>query len=72
VAATVYALHVPLIPWDAVSFDYLTSILVSNGFDIVLIVVDHVTRMAIVSPRTESITTKEITSLLLHGVYGLH
>jgi hypothetical protein len=32
--------------------DYLTHLLVSNGFDIVQIVVDHMTRMAYFLPCT--------------------
>jgi hypothetical protein len=40
---TIYSLHVPPIPWHAVGLDYLTHLLVSNGFDNVLIVVDHLT-----------------------------
>ena len=45
-AATVYPLHVPPIPWHTVGLDYLTHLHVSNGFGNELIVVDHVTRMA--------------------------
>jgi hypothetical protein len=48
-AATLYTLHVPPIPWDTVGLDYLTHVSVSNGFDNVLIVVDHLTRMASIS-----------------------
>jgi transposase InsO family protein len=45
---------------------------VSNGFDSVLIVVDHLTRMAHFMPCTESVTAEETATLFLKGVYRLH
>ena len=39
---------------------------------IVLIVVDHLTRMAHFLPCTETITAEETATLFLHGVYRLH
>jgi hypothetical protein len=45
---------------------------VSNGFDNVLIVVDHVTRMAHFLPCTKSVTTEESANLFLQEVYRLH
>jgi hypothetical protein len=53
------------------SLDYLTHLLVSNGFDNVLIVVDHPTRMAHFLPCMKSVTTEETANLFLHGVYIL-
>jgi hypothetical protein len=44
--ATHYLLHVPPRPWLTIGLDYLTHLLVSNGFDGVLIAIDHLTRMA--------------------------
>jgi hypothetical protein len=67
-----YPLLVPPRPWQVASLDHLTHLLVSNGFDIVLIVVDHLSRMAHFLSYTESVTTKETTNLLLQGVYRLH
>jgi hypothetical protein len=49
--ATLYPLPFPPIPWHIVGLDYLTHLLVSNGFDSALIVVDHMTRMAHFMPR---------------------
>jgi hypothetical protein len=40
-AATIYPLHVPPRPWHTLGLDYFTHLSVSNGFDNVLIVVDH-------------------------------
>jgi hypothetical protein len=51
-AATLYPLHVSPIPWHTVGLDYLTYSHVRNGFDSVLIVVDHLTRVAHFLPCT--------------------
>jgi hypothetical protein len=45
---------------------------VSNGFDNVLIVVDHLTRMAHSLPCAKSVNAEETSILFLHGVYKLH
>jgi hypothetical protein len=51
-AATLYPLHVPHRPWHTVGLDYLTTLHESNGFNNVLIVVGHLTRMAHFLPCT--------------------
>jgi hypothetical protein len=57
--------------WNTVGFDYLTHLHGSNGVNSVLIVVDHLTRMAHFLPRTETVTADETATLLLQGVYRL-
>jgi hypothetical protein len=71
-AATLYPLPIPPRPWHAFGLDYVTHLHVSNGFDSVLIVVDHLTRMAYFMPYIETVTTEETGNLFLHGVYRLH
>jgi transposase InsO family protein len=71
-AATLYPLHVPPKPWHTIGLDYLTHLHESNGFDSVLIVVDHVTRMAHFLPCKETVTAEETATLFLQGVYLLH
>jgi hypothetical protein len=71
-AATLYPLHVPPTPWHTVGLDYLAYLPEGNGFNNVLIEVDHLIRMAHFLPCTESITAEETAILFLHGVYYLH
>jgi hypothetical protein len=51
-AATLYPLKVPPIPWHKVGLDYLRHLHVSNGFDNVMIAVDHLARTARFIPCT--------------------
>jgi hypothetical protein len=62
-AATLNPLHVPPVPWHSVGLDYLTHLHMSNGFESVLIVVGHLTRIAHFLPCRESVTTQESASL---------
>jgi hypothetical protein len=66
-AATLYPL-----PWHTVGLDCWTHLPESNGFNIVLIVVDHLTRMARFLPCTKTATAGETATLSLQGVYRLH
>jgi transposase InsO family protein len=70
--ATLYPLPVPPRPWHTVGLDYPTHLHESNGFNSVLIVVDHLTRMAHFLPCTESITAEETATFFLQGVYRSH
>jgi hypothetical protein len=64
--AALYPLHVPPIPWHTFGLDYLTHLHVSNnGLDSVMIVIDHLTRMAHFLPCTKSVTIEETTNLVL-------
>jgi hypothetical protein len=71
-AATFYPLHVPPVPGHTVGLDYLKHFHESNGFNSVLIVVDHLTRMAHFLPCTKTVTAEETATLFLQGVYRLH
>jgi hypothetical protein len=71
-AAALYPLHVPPRPWHTLGLDYLTYLHESNGFNIVLIVVDHPTRMVHFLPCTEAFTVEETATLFLQGVYRFH
>jgi hypothetical protein len=68
-AATLYPLPLQPRPWHTVGLDYLTHLHVSNGFDNVPILVDHLTRMPHFLPYTESVRAKEASKLFSKGVY---
>jgi hypothetical protein len=71
-AATLYPLHVPPRPWHTVGLDDLTHLPEGNGFNIVLIVGDHLTRMPHFLPCAKIVTAEETATLFLQGVYRLH
>jgi hypothetical protein len=69
-ATTLSPLRVPPRPWRTVGLDYLTHLHVSNGFDSVLIVVDHLTRMAHFLPCTESVAIEKNFNLFYMEYIG--
>jgi hypothetical protein len=71
-AAIRYPLHIPPRPLHTLGLDYLTHLHVRKGFDNVVSVVDHLTRMAYFLPCTYSWTPEETAYLFLQGVYRLH
>jgi hypothetical protein len=70
--ATLYPSPIPPIPWHTTRPDYYIHSHVSNGFDNLLIVVDHLSRMAHFLPCTRRVTLEETPGLFLHGVFKLH
>jgi hypothetical protein len=71
-AATLYPLIVPTRPWHTIGLAYLTHLPIRNGFDNVLIVADHLTKMTnFIMPCTETVTTEEIASLFILEVYNI-
>jgi hypothetical protein len=67
VAATLYPLHVPPVPWHAMGLDYSTRLRVSNSFDSVLILANRLTPVAHFLPYTESIIAYKIATLFCIG-----
>jgi hypothetical protein len=68
-AASPNPLHVPLRPWHTLGLDYLTYMHVSNSFDNMLILVDHLTPMANFLSCTKTSTNEEILlrDIVLNG-----
>jgi hypothetical protein len=66
-AATLYPLPFPPRPWHTVGLDYLTHLLESNGFNSVLIVVNHLTRMTHFLPCTETVTDEETATFYMES-----
>jgi hypothetical protein len=60
-----YPLPVPPKPRHTVGQDYLTHLPMSNGYDSVVIVVDHPTGMAHFLPCTKGVTVHETANLFL-------
>jgi hypothetical protein len=72
-AANLYPILIPPIPWHGVGHEYLIHLHMSNGFDnVLMIVVDDLTRIAHFLPCIESVTIEENAILFLHGVDRLH
>jgi hypothetical protein len=65
-------LRVPKGPWQDITYDLITGLPQSKGFDSILNVVDHFTKMAHFIPCKEKITALGVAELFLQNVWKLH
>lgn len=59
-------------PWASVSMDFIEPLPVSNGFDSIIVFVDRFTKMALFVPTSTTITSKDLSHLLLRHVISKH
>ena len=59
---------IPSQPFEVVSMDFIPELPVSNGFNNILVIVDKLTKYAIIVPTTTRITEEETTRLFFKHV----
>jgi hypothetical protein len=65
---------IPMIPWEKISVDLVGPLPTSNGHDMIMVVVDWLTKTMVAIPTTSTITTDEVARLFRNNVwswYGL-
>lgn len=58
--------------WSSISPDLVTGLLVSNGYDALLVVVDRLSKIAYYIPITTEVNSKGIARLFLNNIFHLH
>ncbi|SOV04760.1 uncharacterized protein UDID_17177 [Ustilago sp. UG-2017a] len=66
------SLPVPPHPWSSISMDLIEQLPPSSDFTAILVVVDHLTKMAIFVPTTNELDAPKLAKLFLHHVYSKH
>ncbi|SOV09386.1 uncharacterized protein UDID_18575 [Ustilago sp. UG-2017a] len=66
------SLLVPPHPWSSISMDLIEQLPPSSDFTAILVVVDHLTKMAIFVPTTNELDAPKLTKLFLRHVYSKH
>ena len=59
-------------PWDSISMDFIKRLLMSDGYDMILVVVDCLTKMVLFIPMFSNIDSREVATLFLHHVFAKH
>ena len=62
----------PSRPWATVAVDFIVKLPKSNGFDSILVVVDHFSKMSHFIPCKETINAKETAVLFLVNVFRIN
>jgi len=58
--------------WTHISADFITKLLLVQGYDSILVVVDRFTKMAYFIPTTERMSTEGLAQLFRDNVWKLH
>jgi IS30 family transposase len=64
--------EVPKQPWEWIIMDFITKLPISEGNDMIIVVVDRLTKYAYMIPTTETIDARQIANLLLRYVFTNH
>ena len=63
---------IPEKPWTYISADFITKLLLAQGYDSILVVVNRLTKMVHFIPTTEKIMAEELARLFRNNVQKLH
>lgn len=59
-------------PWSHITMDFIDQLPLSNGFDSIFVVVDHLTKMAVFINVTKKVTSVGLASLFIQHVFSKH
>jgi len=63
---------IPEKPWTYISADFITKLLLAQGYDSILVVVDWLTKMVHFIPTTERMMAERLVRLFRDNVWKLH
>lgn len=62
----------PTKPWEWITMDFITKLPVSDKHDMIMVVVDRLTKYAYMIPTTETINAEQMANILLRHVIANH
>ena len=65
-------LSIPERPWNSISMDFIEKLPLSSGFDIILVIVDRLTKQAIFIPAHDTIMSADLARLFILHVFSKH
>jgi hypothetical protein len=64
--------EVPTRPWEWITIDFITKLPESEGHDMIMVVVDRLTKYSYMIPTTETIDARAMASLLFRYIFANH
>lgn len=65
-------LSIPTHPWDSISMDFIEHLPSSDGYDAILVIVNHFSKQGIFIPTHDTCTAKQLAHLFLINVFSKH
>jgi len=65
-------LSIPERPWNSISMDFIEKLLLFSGFDIILVIVNQLTKQTIFIPAHNTITSADLAYLFIFHVFSKH
>ncbi|MBW0554894.1 hypothetical protein O181_094609 [Austropuccinia psidii MF-1] len=65
-------LSIPSGPWNSLSMNFITQLPLSNNFDSIVVVVDRVSKIAILIPAYGSINALDLAQIFISHVFSKH
>ncbi|KAH0602908.1 uncharacterized protein H6S33_008558 [Morchella sextelata] len=66
------SLPIPEQPWQEVSMDFFTGLPESEGYDVIMVVVDRLTKMRHLLPCNTTVNSEDVAQLYLRNIWKLH
>jgi len=63
---------IPEKPWMHISVDFITKLPLAQGYDLILVVVDRLTKIVYFIPTTEKTSAKGLARLFRDNMWKLH
>jgi transposase InsO family protein len=64
--------EVPSRPWEWITMDFITKLPVSDNCDMIMVIVDRLTKYACMIPTSETIEASQMASLIIQHVFSNH
>jgi hypothetical protein len=71
-AGLMLPIDIPSRPWEEITYDLITGLPMSDGYDAVLTVVDRFSKMVHYIPTTSKATAVDVANLFINFVWKLH
>jgi hypothetical protein len=65
-------LPVPERPWNSISMDFIEQLPDSDGFDAILVIIDHLSKQGIFIPMHNTITSLQLAQLFILHIFSKH
>ncbi len=65
-------LPIPSQPWSSISMDFIEQLPASEDFSTILVVIDHLTKLAIFIPSHDTVNALQVVQLFLTHIFSKH